>query len=135
MHHSKRKLIEDIPDVSPAAPDRLSRSITELSDAVTEFAKNYQEFASKNRQYLLIDDDVGQVLQPTDTKTNFRSAAQLFELRIQDVMRTVEKKNQFKAGKWTTKLGSFLRKIYPVCRLSVRCLLNVAEVPIYSYNR
>lgn len=108
-------------------PSRISRSLAELTDAVGEFKENYEKFAVKNKQFLLLDDEFGDILQIVEPKGHFKDSAKLFEHQIQITLQTIETK-QKSTSIWTNKLGIFLKKIYPVVKLSSSLIITVAEV-------
>lgn len=108
-------------------PSRISGSLDELNDAVREFKENYEKFAAKNKQFLLLEDEFGDMLQIIESKGHFQSSAKLFEHQIQITQQAIERK-QKSISLWTNKLGTFLKKIYPVVKLSSNFIITVAEV-------
>jgi septation ring formation regulator EzrA len=115
--------IHDVMEVT-----RKSRSLTELADAIDKFKENYQLFANKNSQFLLIDEDLQEAFQKAQRQDNIQRAAVTFSEGIWAALRTVEKKKKSAEGKWTTKLGNVLTKLYPVARLSLGLAANIGDV-------
>lgn len=105
-----------------------SRSQSELSKAIADFKLNYQKFASKNNQYILIEDDFQSAFQKAQEVDNIKHATQLFGEAVRVTFRIVERKKKLTESKWTHKVGDFLTKLYPVARLSFDVTAAVAEV-------
>jgi hypothetical protein len=110
------------------AAARTARSITELTDAVAEFRETYQTFAKKNKQFFLIDEDVQAAFRVAQGQDDIRRGAKTFSDGIWEASRAVEKKAKIADGKWTTKLGKLLRKLYPLARLSLGSVSAIGEV-------
>lgn len=106
---------------------RFSRSVDELNNAVGEFKEIYEKFAAKNKQFFLLEDELGDMLQIIESKDDFQSSAKLFEHQVQITLQAIERK-QKSTSIWTNKLGTFLKKIYPVIKLSSNFIITVAEV-------
>jgi hypothetical protein len=101
--------------------------VSELKSAIDDFKGNYRQFAEKNPHYLLIEDeeDFYGAFSNSQAEVDIRKAAQTFGNRISTVLRKVDKKTEVK---WTTRLGDFLIKLYPLARLSLAMAGGIAEV-------
>jgi hypothetical protein len=75
-----------------------------------------------------LDDELKESLQIADSHETFRSGAKLFGQAIQLTLQKVVKEQKPSGTKWTTTLGNFLIKIYPITKLSSRFILGVADV-------
>lgn len=107
---------------------RTHRSIQELTEAIDEFKKNYEAFSAKNRQFFLIDTELQAAFQSAQEQTDIRHAAKTFSDSIWEVLHAVEKKRKMNSGKWTTKLGNALSKLYPIARLSLGLVQAIGDV-------
>jgi hypothetical protein len=115
------------PDVVAGDPEsRTYRSIQELTEAIDEFKKNYEAFSAKNRQFLLIDTEAA--FQAAQKQNDIRHAAKTFSDSIWEVLHALEKKRKMKSGRWTTKLGNALSKLYPIARLSLGLAQAIGDV-------
>jgi hypothetical protein len=94
-----------------------------------EFKRNYEAFARKNSRFFLIDEDVKSTFEAAQIQGDIRGAANIFGINISSALRTIELKKKGSEGKWTTKLGNILTKLYPVTRLSLGLAKVVGEVP------
>lgn len=99
-----------------------------MADAIDQFKENYQLFAKKNSQFLSIDEDLQEAFQKAQGQDNIQRAAMAFSEGIWAALRTVEKKKKSAEGKWITKLGNVLTKLYPVARLSLGLAANIGDV-------
>jgi hypothetical protein len=116
-----------VTDVVAGDPEsRTHRSIRELTEAIDEFKKNYEAFSAKNRQFILIDTEAA--FQAAQEQPDIRHAAKTFSDSIWEVLHAVEKKRKMKSGRWTTKLGNALSKLYPIARLSLGLVQAIGDV-------
>lgn len=116
-------------DVPRATPEpKTSRSIQELITALDDFRKNCQAFSLKNKQFVLIDAELEIAFGAAQGQENIQRASTAFSNCIWNVLRTVEEKRKLAKGKWTTKLGKALSKLYPIARLSLGVTAAVADV-------
>jgi hypothetical protein len=107
---------------------RISKSQSELAEAISDFKKNYENFAMNNPRFILIDDDLQNAFTTADAGDDVRHSAQLFGSGIKSVLRTIETKNKINESKWTTRVGNFMTKLYPVARLSLSLVEAVGNV-------
>jgi hypothetical protein len=107
---------------------RVSKSLSELSDAVAKFKENYEQFAAKRRDVFLIDADFQKALENVEAGGTVGLAAQAFGEKIRDVMRLIETKKELSKGGWSSRLGTFIAKLYPVASLSLNLASAVAQV-------
>lgn len=107
------------------------RLVSELKSAIDDFKGNYHQFAEKNPHYLLIEDeeDFNEAFNNSQAEVDIRKAAQTFGNRIWTVLKRVEKNTE---AKWTTRLGEFLTKLYPLARLSLVMAGGIADVLSFS---
>lgn len=110
-------------DPGPSDPKTLS----ELDQVIAEFRKNYQQFAKKNR-YLSIKDGVEKAIEQAGSEKNVKLSAQIFETHIDATLKSVENKQNDAKAKWTGKVGGFMKKLYPVARISLQLTSSAAEV-------
>ena len=110
------------------------RSRSELEEAIAEFKTNYERFAKKNKQFLLIDDEFNGAFQNAQVEQDIRKSARTFGDGIQTAMRTIEKKKLATKGNWTTRLGNFLTKLYPVARFCLSLVGPIAGVSLLNYS-
>lgn len=107
---------------------RVSKSLSELSDAVAKFKENYEQFAAKRRDVLLIDIDFQKALEDAEAGGAVGLAAQAFGDKIRDVMRLIETKKELFKNRWSSRLGTFITKLYPVASLSLNLVTVAAQV-------
>jgi len=107
---------------------KTSRSLTDLADAIAQFKENYQLFAKKNSQFISIDQDLQESFQNAQRGDNIQLAAKNFSECIWGALRAVEKKQKSTEGKWTTKLGNILTRLYPVASLSLGLAAGIGDV-------
>ena len=107
---------------------RVSKSLSELSDAVAKFKENYEQFAAKRRDVLLIDIDFQKALEDVEAGGAVGLAAQAFGDKIRDVMRLIETKKELSKNRWSSRLGTFITKLYPVASLSLNLVTIAAQV-------
>lgn len=107
---------------------RISKSQSELAEAIADFKKNYENFAMHNQQFLLIDDDFQNAFMTAEAGDDIRHSAQLFGAGIGSALRTIETKNKINESKWTSRIGKFMTKLYPLARLSLSVVEAVGNV-------
>jgi len=112
----------------------MSRSKLELAEAIEEFKKNYKAFAKENKQFLLIDHDVECAFQSAEAGKDIRHSAQLFGNDIGTVLRTIERKTEFKKSKWISRVGGFLTRLYPIASLSLSLAGAIGQVNSAAYD-
>jgi hypothetical protein len=105
----------------------------ELRAVLSEFKQNYEQFAFKNRHYVLIEDDFERVFEGVESSENNRQIAKSFGDKVRTVLQVVERKKNLTAGKWTTKLGNFLRNLYPIMRFSCGFIATIADAYIFYF--
>lgn len=108
----------------------MSRSLTEFEAAVTKFTENYKRFASKHAQYLVVEDDFYQAFLVAKTGNDISQAGQLFGNQVSASLGAFEKKKTATQGNWTTRLGNFFTKLYPVARLTLSLAGEVGGVSL-----
>lgn len=109
---------------------RLVRSATDLETAVKDFRENYQMFVSKHRQYhdLLNEDGFNIVFDTTDNGSVLNPTAEAFGDRIRTALQMIENRRSFNECKWTTRLGSFAKAIFPVANFSLNLAGSIGDV-------
>ena len=107
---------------------RMVATMSELNEAVSEFRNNYQQYAAKNRQFVLIENDLHGKLQNIHAHGRLGETAQVFGDQIWEVMRGIESKKEISKKKWTTKLGIFSSKLFPIVSLSLNLADAVSQV-------
>jgi hypothetical protein len=116
----------ETPDTSPAS--------SRLNAALVEFKRNYLRFAKANKQYLLLDDDLGDVFDNIDPNNNFRTGAKHLQDQLGTTMKTIEKKHKCIKGTWISKVGRFASKFYPIAKLSLDLTSTIAGVFHIRYS-
>jgi hypothetical protein len=98
--------------------------------AIEEFEGNYTKFAKRNNQYFLIEKDLENAFQRPDKEADIKHTAKTFGENILTTVQTLERKASFNEGKWMSRVGHFLSKLYPVATLA--CGLTGAIAEVYS---
>lgn len=109
-------------------PTRLSHSLSELSAAISIFESDYENFATKHSQFILIEHDFQDAFQSASMGIDIKDAARVFEQGVSATLGTIERKRKLHENKWITKVGEFLKKLYPVTRLSFDLAILATEV-------
>jgi hypothetical protein len=104
-----------------------------MRKAIAEFKENYEKFASKNALMLVDDNGVQTAIQKADKISNIRDSATFFAKEISNVLQITEKKKKVSDAKWTGVVSNFLRKFYPLARLSLRLTTTIADVRSPSF--
>jgi len=107
---------------------RTSRCLSELNDAINEFRKHYVQFSKANSEYMLIDDELENVLPDIATVTDVREVAKIFEQNVTKTIRIKGRKKLLTESHWPTQVSLFLSKLYPIAKLSCSLMDAVAEV-------
>jgi hypothetical protein len=105
-----------------------TQSPSELNIAISGFQTTYKTFAKINKQFILLDDDMEEAFRVAQTEGDIRRAATTFSTGISIALEAVRKRKKLETGKWTTKLGTVLSKLYPVARLSLDLLGSIGDV-------
>jgi hypothetical protein len=114
-----------------AMPTRMStRSLAEFQAAVTKFTENYKRFASKHAQYLVVEDDFYDAFLTAKTGNDISQAGQIFGDQVSASLGAFENKKTATKGNWTTRLGNFFTKLYPVARLTLSLAGAVGDVTL-----
>jgi len=129
----------------PAGPDAKDKdttvgSVSGLEEAVQELTVNYETFITRNEQFLRIPENaLNRTFLSIDAEIDIRQAAKAFGDNVRMVLDTVEQKHKIRQENWSTKVGSFLTKCYPIARLSLELAGAIGEVtsssPITSDRR
>jgi len=114
--------------LTPFTQQRTSRCLLELNDAINEFRKNYVRFSKANSDYLLIDDELDNVLPDIATVADVREVAKIFEQNVTKTIRIRGRKKLLAESHWPTQVSIFLRKLYPIAKLSCSVMDAVADV-------
>lgn len=105
-----------------------SRSGSELQKAIHEFKHNYRLFAQKNKQYIILDEALDKAFQISFETADIRDTAEVFRKHVWKTLETMETRKEKLVNKWTTKVGQFVTKLYPVARLASGLTAATAEV-------
>lgn len=112
---------------------RSSRALSELEDAIRTFKLNYSQYAKKNQKYILIDDQLEIAFPERMTPSDVQGTAEIFSDNIRKTLHVSERRKSLTETKWTSEVGQFFTKLYPVARLSCGLTAAVAEVsPVES---
>jgi len=101
---------------------------SELNTAISEFQTTYNLFVKTNSQFILIDEDMEEAFRAAQKESDLKRAATTFSSGISSALEAVRKRKKFEQGRWTTKLGTVLGKLYPVAGLSLNLLGSVGDV-------
>jgi hypothetical protein len=126
-------MVDGTKDETPEVEDA-PRHLRELAAATTEFRTNYKRFAEKHKEFLMLDDDLQASLTNMSGEKDVRLAAQALETRLRITVQAVGKKDESLEGKWTTKVGNFLKKLYPVSQLALSLTAAVSDVNAFLYG-
>lgn len=105
-----------------------SRSLLELTDAINEFRNNYVQFSKANSEYILVDDELENILPDSATFADVREVAKIFEQNVTKTIRINEKKKLLTQSHWPMQVSRFLSKLYPIAKLSCSLMGAAAEV-------
>jgi hypothetical protein len=125
-HWLTSDLDSETPDTSPTS--------SRLNEALVEFKRNYVRFAKANKQYLLLDDDLGDLFDSIDPNDDFRTGAKHLQDQLGTTMKTIEKKHKCIKGTWISKVGRFASKFYPIAKLSLDLTSTIAGVFHIRYS-
>ena len=120
--------IEPAPTTPVSTETRLSRSVVELYSAVETFKKNYEQFASENAKFLLIGDEFQTSFAKATATNDIRRSAEIFGDGVWSTLRSIESKHTAANTKWTSKIGNFLAKLYPVASLTLNLAVAASGV-------
>ena len=112
----------------PEAEESSTGSFSAFEEAIAKFKGNYEKFAAKNSMYIHIIDDVQSAIQKAGSEINVKRAADIFEKQITATVEAKESKRKEADAKWMGKIGRFLKKIYPIARMSLQIVSSGAEV-------
>jgi len=108
----------------------LPRALSDLNEAITQLKESYTKFTKYNNRYLLIEDDFRDAFENADAHEDFANAAQTFRDGIKSAMVTIRKKQKGEEG-WTTKVGVFITKLYPVAKIALGVSSSIGEVSFH----
>jgi hypothetical protein len=114
--------------LTPFARQKTSRCFLELTEAMDIFRKNYVQFAKANSEYILIDDELENVLPDIATITDVKQIAKIFEQNVTKTIRINARKKLLTETHWPAQVTHFLSKLYPIAKLSCNLMGAVAEV-------
>jgi len=120
--------LADSSSLTPLPGQRTSRYIFELNEAINEFKTNYVQFSKANSEYILIDDELENVIPDIATVGNVKQIAKIFEHNVTKTIRIKERKRLFRESHWPTQVGHFLTKLYPIAQLSCSLMGAGADV-------
>ena len=120
--------IEPAPTTPVTTETRLSRSVEELYSAVETFKKNYEQFAAQNTKFLLIGDEFQTSFANATATNDIRRSAEIFGDGVWSTLRAIESKHTAANTKWTSKVGNFLAKLYPVASLTLNLAVAASGV-------
>ena len=81
-----------------------------------------------------VKDGVEKALQLAGSEKDIKRSAKIFEEQIEVTVLATEKKQETSKAKWTGKVGAFLKKIYPIARISLKLASSAGEVSIIIYR-
>jgi len=123
---------------SPGNPDyrtRESAALTNLTEVLVEFQKNYTKFTHKNRHFFVIDEGIFRAIQTAMQVGDIKRSSELFEQEISNTLLTLEKNQIESKSKWTSKLGRFVVRLYPIAKICLSVSSTAAEVvPRHFYS-
>ena len=97
--------------------------------ALTQFEHNYEVFVNHHGQsrYVVITEEVDIAFRNAEAEKNVAMSARTFSRKITTVLDSIKSRQEGTKPKWTTKLGGFLQKIYPIARLTLNITSSVSE--------
>jgi hypothetical protein len=104
-----------------------SRGEKALREAVEQFAADYRKFLHKHKQYSAIPIDVDRALAKASQTHDIHESAQVFRHELSSILEIRNRKDQDKSGNWASKVGSFLKHIYPICKVSLQVVGKLGE--------
>jgi hypothetical protein len=100
----------------------------ELTIAASEFRQNYELFISKHRQYFILQDEIDLAARRAESERSPSISAEIFSERIVTFLEALQAKEASTPSHgWTRKLGTFLKKVYPIARLCIGVTSSFAE--------
>ena len=110
--------------------DPTSRALKDLKEASTVFEENYEYYIKMNPQQGIIKSDEGiqMAIDKAGKSADMKRSAKIFGNEILMTLNAMEKKTKMSDLRWTSKLGNFLSKLYPVAMLSLSFTGVIAEV-------
>ena len=76
-------------------------------------------------------EEVQEAIETAEKEPDFKASADLFGKLIVKTVDVNAKNQKESALKWTTKLAGFLKKLFPITRLSLRLIGAFSEVDHY----
>jgi len=105
------------------------RAVLELNKAVDEFRNHYILFTKNDKRLLAINEaDLDSALSRSSLTTGVKGSATLFGKEIRNVMSITKQKEQLVETKWTTRVGEFCCRLYPVAKFSIQIAGVVGQV-------
>ena len=105
-----------------------TRSALELQKALDKFKLNYQLFVRNNKQYINVEEALDDAFLSPHGPVNIRDTAEIIRQKLWTTMTTSQTNKESQSSKWTTKIGQFVTKLYPVAKLASGLTASVAEV-------
>ena len=105
-----------------------TRSALELQKALDKFKLNYQLFVRNNKQYINVEEALDDAFLSLHGPVNIRDTAEIIRQKLWTTMTTSQTNKESQSSKWTTKIGQFVTKLYPVAKLASGLTASVAEV-------
>jgi hypothetical protein len=124
--------IEPAPPILIPTETKLSRSESELDKASETFKKNYELFAAKNAKFLVVGDEFQAAFTNAKATTDIKRSAQIFGDGVWSTIQAIENKQAAANIKWTSKVGNFLAKLYPVAILTMNLAVAGSDVSHFS---
>lgn len=119
-------------EMSADKHNRLSECISDLNHALKNLEEHNKQFISTNPEFVTIKDCFDTALHEADAHPNITQGCHVLSKGILATLRILEAKKTFKKDRWITKVGKFLKKLYPVARLSLSLASTVAAVfPVF----
>jgi transcriptional regulator NrdR family protein len=128
VRYTFERALLTLEDANAKRSNELSRPSRELATATAEFTTNYRQFAENHKRFVLLDDDLQAAFQNDKVGKDVKQAAQFFQGRLRATVQAVEQKHKSVEMKGTTKVTSFLSKLYPVAKLSLSFTVAIADV-------
>jgi len=115
-------------EMSADMPNRLSERISDLNHALKNLEEHNKQFISTNPEFITVKDCFDTALHEADAHPDITQGCHVLSKGILSTLRILEAKRAIKKDKWITKVGNFLKKIYPIARLSLSLASAVAGV-------
>lgn len=119
--------------VSADEPGRLYECIADLTNALKNLEEHNRQFISTNPGFITIKNCFDTALHEADCHPEITQGCRVLSKGILTTLRILEAEKNTEKDKLITKVGNFLKKLYPVARISLSLASTIAGVHPDSY--